>query len=111
MELHEFESRFEKTINAFREVGESYAECKAQSWHLQELRKVILANQMTKLEGSESSKERQALCSEEYRIHLNGTRQAIENELKLRAKMEKLQYQIEAYRSLSSLAKKQMNML
>jgi hypothetical protein len=109
MELHEFEERFERAILAFQEQGEKYALAKSQSWLLQEQRKVVLAKEMSQHNGSEASKERLALSSEAYRIHLEGTAQAIHEELKLKTGYERLQYQIEAYRSLSSLEKAQMN--
>ena len=40
MEIHEFEGRFEKALEAFNSIGERLADAKAQSWLLQEMRKV-----------------------------------------------------------------------
>ena len=107
-----FQEKFEKVVIGIEKAGYDYAEKKAQSWQMQELRKVVLAKEMSKCDVKSSvEKERLALVSEEYQNHILGTSQAIHEELKAKAKCEKLSNQFEAYRSLCSLEKKQMNIL
>ena len=108
--MTDFEEKFQRALEALESVGKSYANAKVISWYLQELKKVILAHEMSKVEGSEAKRERLALASEPYRLHLEGTKEAIGEELRLKVKHEKLQYQIEAYRSLCGIEKAQMNL-
>ena len=106
--MEDLELRFEKTVFALGKAGERYASAKALSWHMQELRKVILATEASKFDGSEALKERLARSSKAYRTHLDGTMEAIEKEMKHKCRYEKLKAQFEAYRSLGSLEKAKM---
>lgn len=93
-------------------LGKSYAEARALSWLLQEQKKVVLAKEMAKhVDLSAAKAEMLALGSEEYEIHLNGTKEAIGEEARLRAELERWTMQFEALRSLSSLEKSKMNMV
>jgi len=105
----EFEEKYERVLIAQDEIGQRYADAKSLSWYMQEMRKVILAKEMCNFEGSEVYRERMARKSEAYLIHIEGTKEAIGEELRLKAKYEKLTNQFEAYRSLCSLEKKKIN--
>ena len=73
-----FEEKFRNVIEKIETVVKSYSDAKALSWLLQEQKKVVLATEISKIEkGSYAERERQALCSESYRIHLEGTKEAI----------------------------------
>ena len=97
----DFEAKFSQTLIEMEKVGTEYAEAKAQSWQLQEMRKVMLAKlQKNILTGSEAAKEKEALRSCQYEQHINGTKEAISKELTSRAKYEKLKATYEALRSL-----------
>lgn len=101
-----------EAVNGIETVGHRYAEAKALSWLLQEQRKVVLATQMAKSEAkSVNGKELEALQSEAYKQHLEGTKEAIGEEHRLRATYEKYNAMFEGCRSLMSLTKKQMEMI
>ena len=108
--IENLENRFEKTIIALGEVGANYAKAKAQSWFMQETRKALLAVEAGKYQGSEACKERLARASKAYKVHLEGTREAIHKEFKFKVEYDKLRNQFEAYRSLMSLEKAKMNL-
>lgn len=99
----DFESKFRNCISMISKHGEEYAQAKAQSWYLQEMRKVILANLAKNSDGkSIAEKENSARASEEYKTHLEGTKEAIYNELKSRAMLDKANCAFESLRSLAS---------
>lgn len=107
-----FTKWFGDTLESMEKLGEIYAEKKGTSWNLQEQRKVVLATQM-KASGAKTSaeQEREALISEAYRVHLEGTAEAIKEEHKAKAKYDTIQARFEAIRSLSSLEKSKMNLI
>lgn len=107
----EIYSKLEASIGEFEKVGLLYAEAKSLSDYLQELKKVILANQMKRFEGSNANREMEALATKEYMIHLDGMRAAASDELRFRVQYEKLRYQIEAFRSLLSLEKEKIRLM
>lgn len=99
----DYEEKFRTVISEMEKAGFEYADAKALSWHLQEMRKVIISNQMKSAPGkSMAEKELIARTSQEYLTHLEGTKVAISNELRAKAKYEKLSASYEALRSLSS---------
>lgn len=106
-----FEAKMREACQKIETVGKSYAEARAQSWLLQEQRKVVLSNEMRGLQGSMAEREMLARCSAVYQAHLVGTSQAIRQELSLRAELDKWQAVFEALRSLGSLEKAKMNMI
>ena len=109
MELNEIEEKMREAVNKIEEVGVLYADAKALSWLLQEQRKVVLATQMAKSEAkSINGKELDALQSPEYAQHLEGTKEAIADEHRLKATSERWYAQWESCRSLLSLEKKKM---
>lgn len=104
-----FEQRMQDAVRQIKNFGMAYADAKAVSWQMQELRKVVLAEQIRKIEsGTYASKDSQARTSDEYKLHLEGTREAIQSELKLRAQMEAAKASYESLRSLCSLQKKEV---
>src|SRR3990167_71908 len=111
MEL-DFSKRLRVAIDKIESVGSEYGDAKALSWLLQEQRKVVLASEIAKIDGgSYAEKERQALCSEAYKVHLEGTKEAIADEHRLKASYERWSYEFEALRSLLSLEKKKIELL
>ena len=112
MEWVELESKMRDSVINIEKYGKEYAEAKALSWLLQEQRKVVLATQMAKSEAkSVNGKELDALQSEEYKQHLEGTKEAIAEEHRLKATSERWYAQFEACRSMMSFTKKQMEIL
>lgn len=112
MELVDIESAMREAVNKIETVGVEYADAKALSWLLQEQRKVVLATQMAKSTAkSVNGKELDALQSPEYAEHLEGTKEAIADEHRLRASWEKWRAQFEACRSLISAEKAKMNIV
>lgn len=92
--------------------GKEYAESRALSWQLQELRKVVLAEETKKQsDGSYVEREGKARCTEAYKQHLQGTKEAIHRENALKAEVERWSAQFEALRSLLSLEKSKMNIV
>lgn len=109
MHINDIETKLREAVMKIETIGGEYADAKALSWLLQEQRKVTLAHQMKKSpEKSIAAKEMDALASEEYRIHLEGTKEAIGQEHKLRATYDRWTYQVEALRSFLSLEKQKM---
>ena len=112
MEIHELESKMREAVINIEKFGKDYADAKGLSWLLQEQRKVVLATQMAKSEAkSINGKELDALQSEEYKTHLEGTKEAISEEHRLKAVMERWSAQFEACRSMMSFTKKQMELI
>lgn len=93
--------------------GLAYAKAKADSWFLQEMKKTVLASEMQKQDSNltVSDREAKARLSQEYKIHVEGTKIAIETELRMEAERERWKYQFEAIRSLQSLEKEKMKMV
>jgi len=90
-------------------AGREYATARGLSWNLQELRKVVLAEETRKAEGSSmTEKETNARCSTAYKTHLDGTSQAIKDELIKKAVCERWKAQWDSLRSLISFEKTQM---
>lgn len=100
----EFEARFAKVIKKLDELGAKKAEARAISWQLQEMRKVILASEMQKFDGSLSERESRARTSAAYITHIEGTKVAIEREHLYHAEWEAQWARYEALRSLCSQA-------
>ena len=102
----DFESRFRDCIKKIDTIGGQYAQAKAQSWQLQELKGSILASIMKSLgEMPVSKAELLAKTSDDYKNHIIGTAAAIQKELELKAQYEKWKCSFEALRSLCSLEK------
>ena len=112
MELNEIEEKMREAVNKIETVGGQYAEAKALSWLLQEQKKVVLATLMGKSAAKTvNAKELEALQSPEFTQHLDGTKEAIGDEGRLRASWEKWKAQFEACRSLISAEKEKMKIV
>jgi hypothetical protein len=99
----DFETKFRECVKLIAKCGDEYAHAKSQSWYLQEMRKVILSNQLKEADGKTiAEKENNARSSEVYKQHLEGTKEAIYNELKARAMLDKANCSFESLRSLAS---------
>ncbi len=109
MEIYDIERHMLTAVKKMSEVGKEYAKAKGESYQLQEMRKVVLARIMCEIEGSVASRETEARASERYEQHLEGTRQAIEEETRLRAEYQRYNAQYEAFRTLMSAEKSKMN--
>ena len=108
----DFLSKMTEVCQLIEELGLQYAEAKGTSWHMQEMRRVMLAHEMAQYDNLPvSQREIKALISDAYKTHLDGTRHAIQREHELKAKLERYQAQFEAYRSLCSLEKAKMNLI
>ena len=98
----------ESVVN-IEKYGLEYAKNRAISWQLQEMRKVILAEEARKSSGaSNAESETLARCTSSYKLHLDGTKQAILAELTSKAKLERWRAQWESIRSMMSFEKTQM---
>lgn len=103
----DWHDKFGKVIGAIQNAGEIYAQAKSTSWQLQEMKSVVLARKAQEFKDlPQYRQEAAARASEEYVTHINGTAEAIRQELIAKSKYEKLSAQLEAYRSLCSLDKK-----
>ena len=111
MDFIDIEKKMRESVVKIETVGTEYAQAKALSWLLQEQRKVVLATQMAKSEAKTvNAKELDALQSVEYKTHLEGTKEAIGEEHRLKAVYERWLAQMEACRSLMSLEKKKIEL-
>ncbi len=110
MEFVQIEKNMRQAINKIEEVGKSYAEAKAQSYQLQEMKKVVLAKLKNEREGSDVKREREALIAERYALHIQGTAEAIGIETRLRAELDRWKAQFEGCRSLLSMEKAKANL-
>lgn len=105
----DFFHKFKDVVEQLESVGNEYASAKSTSWKMQELVSSVRASIQNKLEGIPISKsEIMAKSNRDYLDHLDQTSQAIEKELRLKAKYEMLKSKFEAYRSLCSLEKSTM---
>ena len=108
----DFLSKMAEVCELIEQLGVCYAEAKGTSWHMQEMKRVMLAHEMALYDGIPvSQREIKALISESYKLHLDGTRQAIQKEHELKAKLDRYHAQFETYRSICSLEKAKMNLL
>lgn len=103
--------KFNKALIEMQKCGDVYAEAKSQSWFLQEMCSVMKSSLIEKaLSENPKLSQVRAECvarsSKEYIVHLDGTKVAIELELKSKCRYEKAVNTFEACRSLVSLDKK-----
>ncbi len=110
MEIYDIEKHMLTAVKKISEVGKEYAKAKGLSYQMQEMRKVVLAREMSGvIATSVAQKEIEARASVRYEQHLEGVRQAIEEETRLRAEYERYKAQYEALRTLMSLEKAKAN--
>src|SRR5690348_16878774 len=106
MEIGDLELHLREAAKKIEEIGHQYAIAKGASWTLQEQKKVILAKVMKRHSHLKiAEQEREAYDSPEYDLHLEGCKEAITSELKLKASYEKWKAQFEACRSMYSAYK------
>ncbi len=110
MDQYTIEKDMKNAVEKIEESGTLYAKAKGISYHMQEMRKVIIAREMKKYMGSAVIREMEARASKRYEEHLDGTSAAIEEETRLRAEYERWKEQYEACRSLLSLEKAKINL-
>jgi len=108
----ELADKLKQAVTMIEKKGTAYAEAKGTSWNLQELRKVILSEQVRAQNPTLSVAEREhfARTTDEYKTHLKGTSEAIKKELIAKAEYERWTAQVEALRSLLSHEKARMNL-
>ena len=103
-------ARFRECWEKIESIGTDYASAKADSWHKQELCGSVKASIMNALlQMPTSQKEYIAKSHPDYLQHLKETKTAIDKELRLKASWEAWKSKFEAYRSLSSLEKAEIN--
>ena len=106
MNLEDLKHRFTLSVSMIEEKGKDYADARALYNHLYELKKVVLAKCSQSSAGkTNAEKEMLGLCSEEYKIHLHGLKEAESDYLRLEAEYERWKAETEATRTLISLEK------
>lgn len=112
MEPSEFEGKLAEAVKNVEKYGIEYGDNKTMSWYLQEQLKTVLASQMAKsAQKSAEAKKMEAYQSPEYLQHLEATKEAMGEELRLKAIYTRWCYQFESLRSLLSFTKKQIDMV
>ena len=109
MEQFDIEKAMQHAVIKIETTGKEYAEAKGISYHLQQMKKVVLAREMKGQMGTAANREMHARASRRYEEHLEGTKQAIIDETRLRAGYERWRAEYEACRSLLSLEKAKAN--
>lgn len=102
----QFNEEFNEAVQRIGQTGTEYADAKALSWQLQELKGVVLS-QLMKAQGSIaiSKAEMFAKASDDYKNCIKGISEAIREELTKKAYYEKSRAEFEKLRSLCSLEK------
>lgn len=92
-----------KCLDYIRDNAKKYAQAKANRIFLEEFRKSLKASLMaTQLGEPVNAREMYAYAHHEYTLHLEGMKEAIEQEENLRWKLIAAQAKIEVWRSLSA---------
>lgn len=94
-----------RALDYIRDAAPAYAKAKANRVYLEEYRKSLKAIIMKEVEPnypSAAAQEREAYSDDRYRQLLDGLRQAVEEEEKLRWRIVAAQAKIEVWRSLES---------
>jgi hypothetical protein len=90
----------EKALDYLRDHAPLAAKAIAESWYMQDYRKVVKAEEMTKCnETAVNAQERFAYSSDVYKEHLVATMTAIEKEQTERFLLKAAEAKIEAWRS------------
>jgi hypothetical protein len=93
----------EKALDYLRDHAELAAKAIAESWYMQDYRKVVKAEEMTKCnETAVNAQERFAYSSDAYKEHLVATMTAIEKEQTERFLLKAADAKIEAWRTQQS---------
>ena len=92
------DEQIEDALDWLRDHAEPCAKAVAESWYMQDYRKVVKAQEMGKSnETLVSAQERHAYASEAYRAHLLATRTAIEKEQYERFMLKAAEAKMEAW--------------
>lgn len=95
-----------RSLDFIRDNAQAYAKAKSERIYLEEFRKTKKALLMQAAEGqghkSAAAQEREAYAHSEYMALLDGLREAVEEEERLRWLMVAAQAKIEAWRTLES---------
>lgn len=91
-------------------AGEEWADADAIASQLEELKKVVLAELMTTLEGSVAARETQALASPEYRRHIEGMVSARQKANRTKVRYKALEALAEMRRTAESTRRAEMIM-
>jgi hypothetical protein len=94
----------EGLLQDYRAMSDDYAQAKSQRVYLEEFKKSQLAIAMKKAETlgfkTSAAQEREALAAPEYQQLLQGLREAIEAEERVRYNMKRIEMEIEIWRTL-----------
>lgn len=102
---------FDQIPHQMRLTGEQVAKYTALYEFLDGEKKVVLAKLASGFDGSEATRERQALASTEYCIHLEGIKEARHDMLKAKTHYESLQALFELHRTKSADRRSEMKMI
>ena len=92
-----------RCLETIKENSDAMAQAKANRVYCEEYRKSLKAILMRKsLEKAQTGKESEAYASQEYLVHIDALREAVEAEEALRWKMIACQAEIEVWRSLGA---------
>ena len=97
------DEEIELALDWLRDHAEPCAKAVAESWYMQDYRKVVKAQEMGKSnESAVGAQERHAYASEAYTKHLEATKTAIEKEQYERFMLKAADAKIEAWRTQQS---------
>ena len=103
--------KFEEIPMEYRRVWEEYAKATAHSEFMSDMVKSQKARLANMSDGkTESEKERFALSHEEYKSHLNDTKTARSEALRLKTYLDSLSMLNELYRSKNAMKRAEMNL-
>jgi hypothetical protein len=101
MEIITVQKRLEEAYGQIDQVTKHYHRAKTNFETLDKHTKTILASEATKVEGSESERNRRALASDTYAIHEKATQEARKEYNRCNALLKGLELKVEVLRSLN----------
>ena len=94
----------EGLLHDYRSMSDEYAQAKAQRCYLEEFKKsqlaILMKSAETKGFKTSAAQEREALADPVYQELLEGLREAIESEERVRYNMKRIEMEIEIWRTL-----------
>ena len=94
----------EGLLDQYRHITEGYATARANRTYLEEFKKSKLAILMKEAEGrgykTSAAQEREALAHDDYKELLEGLKEAVESEERMRYDMRRIEMQIEVWRTI-----------
>ncbi len=103
--------KFQDLAQSLYEKGREYAQKWAYAEMMDESKKSVLASVSSTFEWSEATKERQARCSDEFKIYLAKVQKARQEAIESKMIVDAIQMRFEYCRSVNSRAKKEMDLL